>query len=529
MDKQAHPGIARERHFGHRDVLCYTNRPASLVHAIRDSILKHPQADAVVDGDRRISFAELDQRSFALASHLINAGIKPGDRVALVLANRLEFVVSMVAVLRLGAIVVPVNVRDSTAGFTHILSNCEAVAVIVEASSSAALPNAEAVPSVLLRVVVSDDPNEDEFTALCTSGDESLGESIWFEPEEEDPAILLYTSGTTGAPKGAVLTHINVVHTALHYTDFWKLGEFERTVLAVPASHVTGTVAIIITNLMNYGCTIMMRRFDAAAYVRLAIDERQSWTILVPAMYNLCLLDGGLSQSGLDAWRVGGFGGAPMPSATVESLAEALPDLQLLNAYGSTECSSVVVATPPGHSETSLRSVGTVVPCCEMRVVVDGKDVPVGEPGEVWLRGPNTVPGYWNNEAKTRDSFVDGYWRSGDIGALDEYGYLILHDRIDDVINRGGYKIYGVEVENLLIGHDEIVEAAVIGIDDAVLGQGIHAIVVASSDSLTEQVVRQFCKDHLASYKTPDRVTFRNEPLPRNPNGKILKRDLREV
>jgi len=270
------------------------------------------------------------------------------------------------------------------------------------------------------------------------------------EADEEDPAILLYTSGTTGNPKGAILTHLNVIHTTMHYTDFWELTDRERAILAVPASHVTGIVAIISTNLVNGGCTIMMERFDPAAFINLATAESLTWTILVPAMYNLILQGQSLSALDLQAWRIGGFGGAPMPEASVDALAQALPDLELLNAYGSTECASVVTTVRPGQSYRSATTVGEAVTCCEIRVVTDGADVAPGTPGELWLRGPNTVPGYWNNPAKTAESFVDGYWLSGDLGFVDDDGFVVVLDRIDDVINRGGYKVYGVEVENQL-------------------------------------------------------------------------------
>jgi len=271
----------------------------------------------------------------------------------------------------------------------------------------------------------------------------------------------------------------------------------------------------------------MVERFDPAEFVALAKAESLTWTILVPAMYNLILQGQSLNADELRDWRIGGFGGAPMPEASVDALARALPHLELLNAYGSTECASVVTTVRPGQSQKSATTVGEAVTCCEIRVVNDGEDVAAGTPGELWLRGPNTVPGYWNNPVKTAESFIDGYWLSGDLGFVDDEGFVVVLDRIDDVINRGGYKVYGVEVENQLSAHPDVVEAAVIGRPDDVLGQAIVAVIHTRSVDLDRDAVRDYCKQYLASYKTPDDVRFVQSALPRNANGKVLKRLLK--
>lgn len=511
---------ARERHFGDRDVLCYSQRPSDLVSAMRRTVTLSGHLDAVVDEARRLSFTDLWTRSGDFARTLIDCGIEPSDRVALAINNRLEFVIALVAGLRIGAIVVPINVRESAKGFSWILGDCGACAIVVEQSLVHLLPDDQQMPALKTRIIVDEtgfvDCAPDRSTVLMDH-----------QADEEDPAILLYTSGTTGNPKGAILTHLNVIHTTIHYTDFWELGAQERAILAVPASHVTGIVAIIATNLVGGGCTIMMRRFDPEGFVNLAIAESLTWTILVPAMYNMILQNQALDAGQLRRWRVGGFGGAPMPAPSVAELARVLPHLELLNAYGSTECASVVTTVRPGQSVKSATTVGEAVTCCEIRVVDGGKDVTPGTPGELWLRGPNTVPGYWNNDKKTAESFVDGYWLSGDLGFVDDEGFVVVLDRIDDVINRGGYKVYGVEVENQLIAHPQVIEAAVIGRFDDVLGQAIVAIIHASSPKLDRDTVRDFCKEHLASYKTPDDVRFVDQALPRNANGKVLKRMLK--
>ncbi len=515
--------VSRELHFGDRDVLCYRNRPQNLVSAVARTVERAGTADAVIDANNRLSFEELWRQSGALATSLEFNGLSRGDRIALAMSNRVEFVVAVVAAMRIGAIVVPINIRDSARGFAYILGDSGASIVIVDDALCDLVPAPDELSS--LRLVIKTDELTDWIQAH--DGVDFDSSSKTCTPNEEDAAVILYTSGTTGDPKGAILTHFNIIHTSMHYQDFWHLDEHERAILAVPASHVTGIVAIIFTNLMNAGCTVMMPRFEPVEFIELAVSESLTWTILVPAMYNLILQSDALTGHNLSSWRVGGFGGAPMPAATVEALADRVPDLELLNAYGSTECTSVVTTVRPGQSIRSATTVGEPVTCCEIRVVVDDADVGHGEPGELWLKGPNTVPGYWNKPDKTAASFVDGYWRSGDLGFVDPDGFVVVHDRIDDVINRGGYKIYGVEIENQLIAHPSIIEAAITGRPDATLGHALVAHIYTEDPALDRDAVREFCRRHVASYKIPDEVVFSQQSLPRNANGKILKRQLR--
>jgi len=251
-------------------------------------------------------------------------------------------------------------------------------------------------------------------------------------------------------------------------------------------------------------------------------------TLMVPAMYNLCLLRADLGEHDLGAWRIGGYGGAPMPEATILSLAEKLQGLVLVNAYGSTETCSPSTLMPPGDTAAHPGSVGKAVPCAEIKIV-DGQgiEVPRGDAGEIWIKGPMIVPGYWNDPAKTVAEFSESYWRSGDVGSMDDEGFVRLHDRIKDVINRGGYNVYSAELENTLSFHPDIIECAAVAQPDEILGEKIHVFARTRSQETSTEQLRQFCSDRLADYKMPDFVTFLDEPLPRNANGKILKEVLR--
>jgi long-chain acyl-CoA synthetase len=233
----------------------------------------------------------------------------------------------------------------------------------------------------------------------------------------------------------------------------------------------------------------------------------------------------------LSSWRIGCFGGAPMPVATIEMLAEKLPHLQLLNAYGATETTSPSTIMPRTQWRDHFESVGITVPCGEIRVVDDdGNEVPKGATGELWIAGPMVVPGYWRRPDANASEFVDGFWRSGDIGSMDADGFVRVFDRKKDMINRGGFKIFSAEVENVLAGLEGVLECAIIGRDDPVLGQRVHAIVVVPDGStLTAHTVQQFCAERLADYKVPETVKLHTAPLPRNANGKVLKSELRGI
>jgi acyl-CoA synthetase (AMP-forming)/AMP-acid ligase II len=246
-------------------------------------------------------------------------------------------------------------------------------------------------------------------------------------------------------------------------------------------------------------------------------------------MYNLCLLQEDFAGHDLSAWRVGAFGGAPMPTATIDALAARLPNLTLMNAYGATETTSPATLMPPGETRSHGNSVGRPVPCAEIVVMDDAaREVARGQSGEIWIRGPMVVKGYWDNPAATADNFTGGFWHSGDIGMMDDDGYVYVLDRKKDMINRGGFKIYSVEVENALCEHPAVVEAAVVGKPCPVLGERVHAFVMVRDPAVSSQALTAFLEQRLSDYKVPENIVVGSNPLPRNQNGKLLKRILRD-
>ena len=249
---------------------------------------------------------------------------------------------------------------------------------------------------------------------------------------------------------------------------------------------------------------------------------------MVPAMYKLCLLSPDFGAADLSAWRVGSYGGAPMPVATIDALAEALPGLTLQNAYGATETTSPATMIPAGLTRAHADSVGVALPTADIRVMDDdGREVATGATGELWIGGPMVVPGYWADPQATAREFTAGYWHSGDMGSVDEQGFVRIVDRKKDMLNRGGFKIYSVEVENVLMAWPGVVEAAIVGKPCPVLGERVHAFVHAPTLQPDDAALARHCAERLADYKVPESFTWSAEPLPRNANGKVMKRLLR--
>ncbi len=518
------PRMRDERHFGTRVVRCFAERPQNVPAMLADALARNPDGEALICGPVRLTYRALEDQVARLAGGLRSLDVKRGDRVAILLANSAEFVIAFHAIVRLGAIAVFLNIREERPELAYILDNCGALAIIHGTELSEKVPGTTECPELETRITVGG-----AITGAVAFSEVSSSEPVPpIDSPEEDLAAILYTSGTTGRPKGAMLTHMGIVHAAMIYETCMGLTAADRSIVSVPLSHVTGLTAAIGALLRTAGTLIVMPTFKAAEFIQLAAQERMTHTLMVPAMYNLCLLDAGFARADLTRWRVGGYGGAPMPEVTIRRLAELLPNLKLLNAYGSTETTGPVVLMPPSESLARRSAVGRAVPVADMIVMDEnGRQCASGETGEIWLKSPNVAAGYWNNREATAESFVAGYWRSGDLGAMDADGYVSVLDRVKDMINRGGFKIYSVEVENWLAAHPGVIEAAVVAKPCPVLGERVHAFIVPSGCAPATSELKMHCAGHLADYKIPESFTVLAEPLPRNAAGKVIKRDLR--
>lgn len=518
------PALRRELHFGDRVVNCFADRPGSVYQMLVDAVARSAEKEALVCGAQRLSWGEVHAAVGKVAGGLAVRGVGAGDRVGILLGNSSEFVIAFLASARLGAIAVPLSTRLQTPELVYILNNCRAKAIFHDAELGAMLPSVEQVPALHLRITVGDFAPSIPWHALV---DEDNAPEA--RVSEDETAAIVYTSGTTGHPKGAMLSHLNIVHGAMHYQTCMGLGTDDRSLIAVPMSHVTGLIALVSTVLRCASTLVIMRSFKASEFLPLMSDERVTHSVLVPTIYNLCLLQPDLERYDMSAWRVGGFGGAPMPPATIAALAQRWPGLQLMNAYGATETVCAVAITPSGGIASRLDRVGVTIPCAEIAIMDEsGVEQAANEQGEIWIKGPMVVAGYWENPEATRESFPGGYWRSGDIGTMDEAGFIGIGDRKKDMINRGGYKIFTVEVENVLAAHPAVLEAAVVAKPCPVLGERVHAFVTLKDASVHQDTLQRFCTERLSDYKVPESFSLSSDPLPRNANGKVLKRELRE-
>jgi long-chain acyl-CoA synthetase len=511
MDWSKHPipEMRLESRFGDRIVPAFCVRPKSIWATVADAVAGNPDAEALVCGARRMTWREVAKQSAQIAAGLQKLGLQRGDRVAVLLGNRIEFVLTLFAAAHAGLVTVLLSTRQQKPEIAYVLTDCGAKLLIHEATLADRLPDAADVPDLKHRISVSDE-GASPFAKLRDSAPSQAPAEVG----EEDTAMILYTSGTTGRPKGAMLAHCNVIHSATVFVSCLQLTAADRSIAAVPLAHVTGVIANIMTMVRCAGTLIIMAEFKAAEYLKVASRERVTYTVMVPAMYNLCLLQPDL---------------APMPVATIEKLDAKIPGLKLINCYGSTETTSPSTIMPGELTASHIDSVGLPCPGAEIIVVdAEGHELPRGEIGEIWIHGASVIKGYWNNPKATAESFTGGFWHSGDLGSIDAQNFVRVFDRQKDMINRGGLKIYSAEVESVLASHPAVIESAIIAKPCPVLGERVHAVIV-TRNAVSGEALRAWCAERLSDYKVPETMALTSEPLPRNANGKVIKRQLREA
>lgn len=499
---------------------CFADRPANVWQRIASVMRERPDCVAVVEGRFELTYADLDRQSASLAALLADNGVSKGDRVAVMLNNGADAVRAVVAIIRLGAVLVALGTRSRAEELSHFFADAEPVALIHAPEFAPEVDRARDVPSCRL------DVSRQLWRAAMSANDPAPATP---EMPEEALFALLYTSGTTGKPKGAMLTHFGVIHSCLHWREALGLGESETTLFCVPWAHVSGLCGVLMPFLLQGAKLVMVSEFKRREVLELAQEHEITHALMVPAMYGLLLLEPDLAHFNLGKWRIAAYGGAPMPEPTIARFATAFPKLAMCNAYGATETTSPATIMPPGEGTSRADSIGRVVACGDILVMDDeGREVPPGTDGEFWIAGPMVVPGYWNNPGATERSFVGGYWRSGDIGSIDAEGYVRIADRKKDMIIRGGFKVYPAEVENVIAGMEGIAEVAIVGRPDPMLDEEVIAFVSTRDHSMNEQAVREWCAARLSDYKVPAQVICSADPLPRNVNGKIQKAPLRE-
>ena len=494
----------------------------SIPETLRTTAARCPDREALVFGERRRTYRELCQEVERTAAALAAQGIAPGDRVLLMSPNSDAFVIAAYAVLRTGALLVPANPRNAPPEVAHLVTDSGAAALLyapeLEEVVTAGVGQRGATgPSPMLLALPS--------LAELAAGDHP---PVAHVPAEADDALLLYTSGTTGAAKGALFDHHRALWVAVNIIGTAGYREGDRTMHVAPLYHSAQLTLVLFAGTMLAMTHVVVPAFDPAEVAALIERERISVFFGVPTMYQFMLRLPDFGERDFSAWRVGMFGAAPMPAEAVRALGAALPGVELYQLCGQTEAGPGGIYSGPEDVRARPDASGRyAIPSTEARIVTaDGADVAPGEVGELVLRGETIMKCYWNRPEATADTIRDGWLHTGDLAVVDADGYITLVDRLKDMIIAGGRNVYSVEVENALAGHPGVLDVAVIGVPHPDYGESILAVVApADGTELTVEDLREWTRDRIADYKAPHAVVAR--PIPRNPSGKIQKHLLR--
>jgi fatty-acyl-CoA synthase len=506
----------------------YLARRQNWVNQLERHALMQPGATALRYLGHTVTWADLRRRVSALADALSRRGVGFGDRVMILMLNRPEFVESALAANMIGAIAVPLNFRLTPAEIAFLVEDCEARMMITEAVLAPVATRVREIQPLLDMIVAAGASTDDSVCGYEDFVNES-GES--HEPVDipnESPALIMYTSGTTGHPKGAVLTHTNL--TGQTMTGLYTTGaDINNDVgfVGVPFFHIAGIGNMLTGMLLGVPTVIYpLGAFDPGQLLDVLAAEKVTGIFLVPAQWEAVCAEQKARPRDLRL-RVMSWGAAPAPDALLREMSAIFPGTQILAAFGQTEMSPVTCMLLGEDAIRKRGSVGKVIPTVAARVVDENmNDVPVGEVGEIVYRAPTLMSGYWNNPEATAEAFAGGWFHSGDLVRMDEEGYVWVVDRKKDMIISGGENIYCAEVENVLAGHPGIVEVAVIGRAHEKWGEVPIAVAAVTDDQLRVEHLVEFLAERLARYKHPKALVI-VDGLPRNPAGKVLKTELR--
>lgn len=482
---------------------------------------------AIVWNEKDYSFKDLDSMSNKFANALLEMGLSKGDRVCIFMQNSPEFVISHFGIIKAGGITVPLNVMYRRHELVHMVNDSGASIVVTSESNLPHVLEVKNALKSLKQIVVTSFNVPDECLSFYRLLEGSSDTPTNVANNDEDLAVICYTSGTTGSAKGAMITHSNFISNIATISKLWELSDNDRLMMALPMFHVHG-LGIAVHGMVYCGYTmILLERFDARKVLEGIERHRCTVFMGVPTMY-IKLLEMEDHKYDLSSMRLWTVGSAPMPVDAMEKFKEKY-GFELLERYGMTE-TAVVIASNPLRGKRKPGSVGLPIPGVEVRIVDDeDNELPVNEVGEIVVRGPNVMKGYWNRPQETEEAFRKGWFHTGDLGKIDEEGYLHIVGRKKEMIISGGFKIFPREVEEVLHAHPKVKEVAVVGIPDPVRGESVKAFIVLK-DGMTasDEELDEYCRNNLAAFKVPRIYEFVSS-LPRTPSGKILNRLISQV
>ncbi|WP_406181651.1 AMP-binding protein [Streptomyces sp. NBC_01006] len=540
--------------------------PPSLLHAFRDAVARAPERTALAYFDGRIGYAETDALSDSVAGHLAAHGIGRGDRVAVMLQNTPHFVLAVLAAWKAGAVVVPLNPMYKSGEIGHILRDSGAAALVCDGRAwTAYVAGAASGTGVRVALTASDrDFQTRNDPRVFAAGEPDAADPAPSEPAPAEPAtapvapadltavarrghpappdpgltaadtaLISYTSGTSGTPKGAMNPHGALTHNAVRQVTGHPLPEGATYFALAPLFHITGMVCELGACFANAGTLVLAHRFDAGVVLDAFLAHRPAYTVGPATAFMALAAHPEATADHFASFQVLSSGGAPLPPALVERLRAAF-GFYLRNGYGLTECTAPCASVPvhleaPVDPASGTLSVGLPGADTLVRILDEhGAEVPFGESGEIAVRGPQVVPGYWGLPADTAKAFPDGELRTGDVGFMDADGWLYVVDRKKDMINASGFKVWPREVEDVLYTHPAVREAAVVGVPDPYRGESVKAYVsLRPGASVQPEELSAYCAARIAAYKYPRQVEIL-PVLPKTTSGKILRRELRD-
>ncbi|MDE2861056.1 MAG: long-chain-fatty-acid--CoA ligase [Chloroflexota bacterium] len=498
-----------------------------------------PDRHAIVFDDQRITFGELADRVNRLANGLAELGVGAGDRVAVMQVNCNEHIESYFATAKLDAIFVPINFRARSEELSFMLNDSGVKAIILGQRYQDMLRQVKPELTTLEHQITLEAP-ADDFIFYDDLIANSSADDRFPTADGEDVTIVMFTAGTTGTPKGVMLSHNSFSSYILANVEPVDMEVAEKNILTVPLHHIAGVQAVMAA-IYGGRTLVLQRQFDEEGWMKLVQDEQVNRAMMVPTMLKRLMDQPSFGSYDLSSLQVITYGAAPMPLEVIKKAIAEFPNTRFINAFGQTETASTITMLPPDAHDIRegdpdydkkmqrLGSIGKPLPDVEVRIVdEDGNDVPLGENGEIVARGERLMKGYWNREEATKETLRGGWLYTGDLGYWDDEGFIFLSGRAKDFLKRGGEMIAPEEVEQIIMSHPAVDEAAIIGVPDIEWGERVRAIVVRKPGmELTMEDVVEHCRPRMAGFKRPEDVIFIDE-LPRNPMGKVLKRVLRE-